>query len=68
MINELNEFMEVSREEMLEFAKMATFHLDDRLCPLSREDLRAEAGGVTDAYPCLKCENRGTSERVPLFN
>ena len=20
-----------------------------------------------NAYPCLKCENRGTSERVPLF-
>ena len=35
--------MEVSREEMLEFAKRETFHIDDRLCPLSREDLRAEA-------------------------
>ena len=35
--------MEVSREEMLEFAKRETFHIDDRLCPLSREDLRAES-------------------------
>lgn len=33
----------LTREELLEFAKMATFHLDDRLCPFSREDLRAEA-------------------------
>jgi len=32
-----------TREEMLDFAKMATFHLDDRLCPFSREDLRAES-------------------------
>ena len=35
--------MEVSREEMLEFGKMATFHLDDRLVPFDRETLRAEA-------------------------
>ena len=35
--------MEVTREEMLELAKYETYHLDDRLCPLSREDLRAEA-------------------------
>lgn len=34
---------ELTREEMLEFAKLATYHLDDRLCPLSREELRAEA-------------------------
>lgn len=35
--------MEVSREEMLEFAKMATFRLDDRQVPFERETLRAEA-------------------------
>lgn len=35
--------MEVTREEMLEFAKQATFHLDDRLVPYDRETLRAEA-------------------------
>ena len=35
--------MEVSREEMLEFGKMATYHLDDRLVPFDRETLRAEA-------------------------
>lgn len=35
--------MEVSREEMLEFGKIATFHLDDRLVPFDRETLRAEA-------------------------
>ena len=35
--------MEVTREEMLELAKYETYHLDDRLCPMSREDLRAEA-------------------------
>ncbi len=34
---------ELTREELLEFAKLATYHLDDRLCPLSREELRAEA-------------------------
>ena len=28
---------------MLELAKLDTFHLDDRLCPYSREDLRAES-------------------------
>lgn len=33
----------LTREEMLELAKLDTFHLDDRLCPFSREDLRAEA-------------------------
>lgn len=32
-----------NREEMLEFAMRETFHLDDRLCPYSREELRAEA-------------------------
>ena len=35
--------MEVTREEMLELAKYETYHLDDRLCPMSREDLRAES-------------------------
>ena len=35
--------MEVSREEILEFAKMATFYLDDRLVPFDRETLRAES-------------------------
>jgi len=35
--------MEVTREEMLEFAKQATFHLDDRLVPYDRETLRSEA-------------------------
>ena len=33
-----------------------------------RQPAKRGAGGLTDAYPCLKCENRGTSERVPLFN
>lgn len=33
----------LTREELLEFAKMATFRLDDRLCPFSREELRAES-------------------------
>lgn len=35
--------MEITREEMLELAKHETFHLDDMLCPLSREQLRAES-------------------------
>jgi hypothetical protein len=35
--------MEVSREEMIDFAKRETFHLDDRLVPFDRETLRAEA-------------------------
>ena len=39
----MTETMEISREEMLEFAKLATFHLDDRLVPYDRETLRAEA-------------------------
>ena len=37
------ETFELKRNEMLELAKVATFHLDDRLVPYSREDLRAEA-------------------------
>ena len=37
------ETITLTREELLEFAKMATFHLDDRLVPFSRENLRAEA-------------------------
>ena len=37
------EKFELTKEELLEFAKMATFHLDDRLQPFSREQLRAEA-------------------------
>lgn len=37
------ETITLTREELLEYAKMATFHLDDRLCPFSREDLRAES-------------------------
>ena len=33
----------LTREEMLEFAQLMTFHLDDRLVPFSRETLRSEA-------------------------
>ncbi len=33
----------LTREELLELARVATFHLDDRLVPYSRDDLRAEA-------------------------
>jgi len=50
--------MEISREEMLEFAKMATFHLDDRLVPLDRETLRAEAW----------LQGHEMSKRFPLVN
>ena len=50
--------MEVSREEMLEFGKMATFHLDDRLVPFDRETLRAEAWLL----------GREMSKRFPLMN
>lgn len=38
----MEEFV-LTKEELLEFAKVITFHLDDKLCPLSRENLRAEA-------------------------
>jgi hypothetical protein len=50
--------MEVSREEMLEFGKMATFHLEDRLVPLDRETLRAEAW----------LQGHEMSKRFPLVN
>lgn len=33
----------LTREEMLEIAEIVTFDLDDRLVPLSREELRANA-------------------------
>lgn len=33
----------LSREEMLEFAQLITYNLDDRLVPCSRETLRSEA-------------------------
>lgn len=33
----------LTREEMLEIAEIVTFGLDDRLVPLSREELRANA-------------------------
>lgn len=33
----------LTREELLELARETTFHLDDRLAPYSREDLRAMA-------------------------
>ena len=44
--------MEITREELLEFGKMATFHLDDRLVPYDRETLRAESwvSGYEFAY------------------
>lgn len=32
-----------TKEELMEIAKKVTSHLDDRLCPYSREELRAEA-------------------------
>ena len=50
--------MEVTREEMLEFAKMATFHLGDRLVPFDRETLRAEAW----------LQGHEMSKRFPLVN
>ena len=56
--------MEVSREEMLEFAKMATFHIDDRLCPFSREDLRAEAW--LEGYEFAKRHHNKESEPTEL--
>ena len=33
----------LTREELLDLARAVTFHLDDRLVPYSREDLRATA-------------------------
>jgi ADP-dependent phosphofructokinase/glucokinase len=56
--------MEVSREEMLEFAKMATFQIDDRLCPFSREDLRAEAW--LEGYEFAKRHHKKESEPTEL--
>ena len=37
------EKLELTKSELIELARIATFHLDDRLVPYSREDLRAMA-------------------------
>lgn len=51
----------LTREEMLELAKQDTFHLDDRLCPFSREDLRAEAW--LQGYTFAKRHQKKTEEQ-----
>lgn len=60
--------MEVSREEMLEFAKMATFHLDDRLVPLDRETLRAEAWllghEMSKRFPLVNADQKDMEMRI----
>ena len=43
MVRYIREDVVPNDEEMLEFAKEMTFHLDDRLCPYTREELRARA-------------------------
>ena len=37
------EKLELTKSELIELARIATFHLDDRLVPYSRENLRAMA-------------------------
>jgi len=60
--------MEVSREEMLEFGKMATFHLDDRLVPFDRETLRAEAWllghEMSKRFPLVNKDQKEMEEQV----
>ncbi|MBP5724546.1 MAG: hypothetical protein J6X18_13370 [Bacteroidales bacterium] len=43
MVKYIREDLVPNEKEMLEFAKSMTYHLDDRLCPFSREELRAYA-------------------------
>ena len=54
--------MEITREEMLELAKYETYHLDDRLCPMSREDLRAESW--LQGYDFAKRHQKTAEEEV----
>ena len=60
--------MEVSREEMLEFGKMATFHLDDRLVPFDRETLRAEAWllghEMSQRFPLVNADQKDMEMRI----
>lgn len=60
--------MEVSREEMLEFAKMATFDLDDRLVPFDRETLRAEAWllghEMSQRFPLVNADQKDMEMRI----
>lgn len=43
MVRYIREDIVPNEEEMMDFAKLATFDLDDRLCPYSREELMARA-------------------------
>ena len=43
MVRYVREDYAPSRAEMIEIGKQMTFHIDDRLCPYSREQLRAES-------------------------
>lgn len=60
--------MEISREEMLEFGKMATFHLDDRLVPFDRETLRAEAWllghEMSKRFPLVNADQKEMEMRI----
>lgn len=64
----MNKIMEISREEMLEFGKMATFHLDDRLVPLDRETLRAEAWllghEMSKRFPLVNADQKDMEMRI----
>ena len=43
MVRYVREDYVPSRAELVEIGKQMTFHIDDRLCPYSREQLRAES-------------------------
>lgn len=53
---------------MLEFAKMATFHLDDRLVPFDRETLRAEAWlagyEMSKRFPLMNADQKEMEMRI----
>lgn len=56
----------LTREEVLELAKMATFHLDDRLVPSSREDLRAEAWLMGYQFAKSHAKQREETNNAPI--
>jgi hypothetical protein len=57
----------LTREELLELARVVTFRLDDRLVPYSREDLRAMAWIEGFMFAKLHQQKSLPNLRIPSY-
>ena len=66
MVKYIREDKVPNDNEMLEFAEKMTYHLDDRLCPFSREELRAYAFLEGMDFAKRNCEKHVIEKPIPI--